>query len=234
MNFMIKLLQLLILNYLEMTAEIETGTVVTNEIVTAMTVAAIVTETTAAVTVTGTTEVTGIRAAVTEIVMTAAVVATMNKSHNLNVTTKMRIIMRVTGEAGTGKNRRGGMMIMMMTVTDHQKRSHGGTSLVMMMTTTGQARKRTGTDQGLGHGHPEERIGQGPGVVNVTDPKKETKIMAVTDIIGVQQVLEEGLRVLGEGQAHREMLEWTIWKRESWMVMGEAKGVQITEVGAAA
>ena len=189
--------------------EIETGTVVINEIGTVMTAVVIVIRTTAAVTVTGTTEVIGIRAAATEIGM-IAVVATMIKSHNLNVITKMRIIMRVIGEVGIGKNLRGGMMIMMMTVTDHQKRSHGGTSLVMMMTTTGQVRKRTGTGPGLGHGRPGERIGQGPGVVNVTDPKKETKIMAVTDIIGVQQVLEEGLQVLGEGQAHREMLEWTI------------------------
>ena len=198
-----------------MTAEIETGIVteVTNEIGTEMI---------AAVTATRTIEVTETRAAVTGTVMIAVVVAMMVRSHNLNVTMKM-IIMKVIKEVGIEKNRRGGTMIMMMTATSHPKRSPGGMSQAMMMTTTGQARKRTGINLGLGHGRLEERIGQGPGVVNVTDPKKETKIWAVTEIIEVQKVLE----------VPREMLEWTIWKRESWMEM-EAQGVQITEVGAAA
>merc|ERR1719468_381568 len=146
----------------------------------------------------------------------------MVRSHNLNVTMKI-MIMKVKKEVGIEKNRRGGTMIMMMTATNHRKRSPGGMSQAMMMTTTGQARKRTGINLGLGHGRLEERIGQGPRVVNVTDPKKETKIWAVTEIIEVQKVLE----------APREMLEWTIWKRESWMEM-EAQGVQITAVGAAA
>merc|ERR1719354_315756 len=59
--------------------------------------------------------------------MIAVVVAMMVRSHNLNVTMKM-IIMKVIKEVGIEKNRLGGMMIMMMTVTSHPKRSPGGMS----------------------------------------------------------------------------------------------------------
>merc|ERR1719354_836907 len=71
--------------------------------------------------------------------MIAVVVAMMVRSHNLNVTMKM-IIMKVIKEVGIEKNRRGGTMIMMMTATNHPKRSPGGT-MIMMMTATSHPKR---------------------------------------------------------------------------------------------